>query len=80
MARKKKTEADVEAQTQYAQTVSAARWDTWGTWSGIDGPTRVQLKPGVRYEVVSATDTELVIKHNITGTEITVSRSIMTLE
>ena len=72
MARKKKIDMVVTAPTQYAQTTSPAQWGTWGTWLGVDGPRRVQIKPGI-------TDTDLVIKHNDTGTEITVSRNLMSL-
>ena len=79
MARKKKIDMVVTAPTQYAQTTSPAQWGTWGTWLGVDGPRRVQIKPGISYEVLSMTDAVLVIKHNDTGTEISVSRNLMSL-
>ena len=78
MARSRKTAPVAAPQT--AQTVSKSQWGTWGTWAGKDGPTKVQLKPGVLYEVVSVGETELVIKHNVTGTDVTVDRSLMIVE
>lgn len=78
MARSRKT-VDTPA-PQTAQTVSKSQWGTWGTWTGKDGPTKIQLKPGVLYEVISAGETELVIKHNVTGTEVKVQRTLMIIE
>lgn len=73
MARKKKVEA------QRATTVSNSAWGTWGTWVTDKGVTKVQVKPRVQYEVISLTDAEIVIKHDVTGKPITVERSLMTV-
>jgi len=79
MARSRKTVAPVVA-PQTAQTVSKSQWGTWGTWEGKDGPTKVQVRPGVLYEVISLTDAEVVVKHDTTGTPITVARTLMIVE
>jgi hypothetical protein len=49
-------------------------------WEGENGRAQVQIKPGVLYEVISLNDSEVVVKHPTTGTPITVSRHLMTVE